>query len=165
MAADMEKSGITIREAVAGDVQLIHRFIKELAAFEKLTREVVATEKTLSETLFGKRAYAHVLIAEIEEEPVGFSVYYYNYSTFIGRPGLYIEDLFVRTDKRGLGIGKALFSHCARIARDNNCGRLEFAVLDWNPARSFYEQMGAQPMHDWVIYRLTGTALEVAANL
>jgi GNAT superfamily N-acetyltransferase len=165
MVENRENGDITIREAVPRDVPLIHRFIRELAVFERLEKEVEATEENLRETLFGKRAFAHVLIAEIEEEAVGFAVYYYNYSTFVGRPGLYIEDLFVRTEKRGFGIGKALFSHCARTAQEKECGRLEFAVLDWNPARSFYERLGARPMHDWVIYRLSGSALRAAANL
>lgn len=157
--------GITIRDAGIEDIPLIHGFILELAEFEKLVDEVVATEETLCETLFGERAYAHVVIAEMNGEPVGFAVYFFNYSTFMGCPGLYIEDLYVKPSSRGEGIGKALFSHCARVARERKCGRLEFAVLNWNPARRFYERLGARIMDDWVVYRLTGKALEKATSL
>ncbi len=157
--------GIMIRDALIENIPLIHGFILELAESEKLVDEVAATEKTLSETLFGESAYAHVVIAEMNGGPAGFAAYFFNYSSFKGRPGLYIEDLYVKPSSRDEGIGKALFSHCARVARERKCGRLEFAVLNWNPARRFYERLGARTMDDWVVYRLTGTALEKATSL
>jgi GNAT superfamily N-acetyltransferase len=157
--------GVTIREARYDDASLLHSLIQELAAFEKLSHEVEATEDQIRETLLGEQSSAHAIIAEFDGEPVGFAVYFFNYSTFMGRPGLYIEDLFVNPARRGEGIGRALFSYCARVALKKNCGRLEFAVLHWNPARQFYERMGAKAMSDWVVYRLMGEALEKASRL
>jgi GNAT superfamily N-acetyltransferase len=158
-------SRVAIRKADVSDVPLIHRFIRELAEFEKLHGEVNATEDDLRETLFGSSADAYAAIAEIEGEPAGFTVYFFNYSTFNGKPGLYIEDLYVRPEMRDMGVGKALFGYCARQAREKGCPRLEFAVLHWNPARGFYERLGARSLKDWILYRLTGTGLERAAQL
>ena len=155
----------TIREAGVEDAPLVHKLIRELAEFEKLAHEVEATEELLCDTLLGAQSDAHVVIAEADGEPAGFAVFFFNYSTFIGRPGLYIEDLYVKPSRRGEGVGKALFSHCARVACEKKCGRLEFSVLNWNPARRFYERLGARTMDDWVIYRLTGAALENATGL
>jgi len=158
-------SAVSIREAQVADVPLIQRFILELAEFEKLSHEVDISEETLRESLFGERSYAYVIIAEIESEPVGFAVYFFNYSTFLGRQGMYIEDLYVLPDRRSEGVGKALFRYCVGVALEKQCGRLEFAVLHWNPARQFYERLGATPMDDWIMYRLTGSALEKAVKL
>jgi len=157
--------GVTIREAGVDDAPLVYTLIRELAEFEKLSHEVGATEDNLRETLLGEHSNACAVIAEVDKKPVGFAVYFFNYSTFLGRPGLYIEDLYVNPARRGEGIGKALFSHCAQVALEKKCGRLEFAVLHWNPARQFYERMGARTLSDWVIYRLTGPALKKATSL
>jgi len=164
----MEKSeeiNLNIRKASIDDVPLILKFIKELSVYEKMSEEVIATEDTLRETLFGDKSYAHVLIAEIKGKPVGYALYFYNFSTFIGRPGLYVEDVYVTEEYRGQGIGTALFKYCARIAKENKCIRMEWLVLKWNPARKFYENMGAKPLDEWVVYRLTGDALDNMANL
>jgi GNAT superfamily N-acetyltransferase len=151
---------VTIRPATREDVPLILSFIRELAAYEKLVHEVVATEAGLSETLFGAAPSAEVVIAETDGAPAGFALFFSNYSTFLGRPGIYLEDLFVRPEFRALGIGRALLAHLARLAVDRGCGRLEWAVLDWNaPAIGFYEKLGATSRSDWTTYRLTGDAL------
>ncbi|HBY57378.1 MAG TPA: N-acetyltransferase [Candidatus Atribacteria bacterium] len=164
----MEKSeeiNLNIRKASIDDVPLILKFIKELSVYEKMSEEVIATEDTLRETLFGDKSYAEVLIAEIKGEPVGYALYFYNFSTFVGRPGLYVEDVYVSEEYRGQGIGTALFKYCARIAKENKCVRMEWLVLKWNPARKFYENMGARPLDGWVVYRLTGDALDKMAEL
>ena len=159
-----KKLNLNIRKAIIEDVPLILKFIKELSIYEKMSEKVVATEDILRETLFGDKSYAEVLIPEIEEKPVGYALYFYNFSTFLGRPGLYIEDVFVSKEYRGRGIGTAFFKKCAYIAKENKCGRMEWIVLDWNPARKFYEQMGAKPMKEWIIYRLKGNALDKMAD-
>ena len=149
-----------IRPAVSADVPQILRFIRELAVYEKLEHEVVATEEGLAATLFGERRYAEVLIAEVDGEPVGFALFFHNYSTFLGRPGIYLEDLYVRPDARGHGVGRALLERLAEETIARGCGRLEWAVLDWNrPAIGFYEALGATPMSEWTVFRLTGDAL------
>ena len=149
-----------VRAATPADVPLILAFIRELAAYEKLAEEVVATEATLAATLFGPRPYAFVLIAEVDGIAAGFALFFHNYSTFLGRPGIFLEDLFVRPDARGRGAGRALISRLAAIAVERGCGRLEWAVLDWNEsAIGFYRKLGAAPMDDWTVYRLTGDAL------
>jgi GNAT superfamily N-acetyltransferase len=151
-----------IRPAVAADIPLILQFICDLADYEKLRHEVETTAEQLQRTLFpdaGPPA-AHVIIAEDEGRPAGFAVYFFNFSTFLGRPGLYLEDLFVRPEFRGRGLGKALLLHLARLANARGCGRMEWAVLDWNePAKAFYRSLGAIEMHDWRVNRLTGEAL------
>jgi len=145
----------SIREATVSDVPVILQLIRELADYEQLANEVVATEAGLADTLFGERRYAEVLLAE-EGEPAGFCLFFHNYSTFLGKPGIYIEDLFVRPEYRGKSIGKALFNKVAKIAFERQCGRLEWAVLDWNKsAIAFYVAMGAKLMDEWKIYRLT----------
>jgi GNAT superfamily N-acetyltransferase len=152
--------GLTIRAATERDAGLILRFITGLAEYEKLTHEVQATESQLRETLFGTRRYAEVLIGEHEGRPVGFALFFHNYSTFLGRPGIYLEDLFVLPELRGRGFGKALLAHLAALAVERGCGRLEWSVLDWNaPAIGFYKKLGAVPMDAWTIFRLTGEAL------
>jgi GNAT superfamily N-acetyltransferase len=157
MPLQEENSSIEIRPAAEADVAVVLGFIKKLAAYEKLSTEVVATEELLRETLFGVRRTAEAAIAYLNKRPVGFVLFFHNYSTFLGRPGLYIEDLFVEEDFRGRGCGRALFLYAARIAKERRCGRLEWAVLDWNePAIGFYKKMGAVPMSDWTVFRLTG---------
>ena len=160
-----EKINLNIRKASIDDVPLILKFIKELSVYEKMSKEVVATEDILREALFGDKSYAYVLIAEIEGKPAGYALYFYNFSTFVGRPGLYVEDVYVSEEYRGQGIGTALFKYCAHIAKENKCVRMEWIVLDWNPAREFYDHMGAKPMDEWVIYRLKGNDLNKMAGL
>jgi len=157
-------SNIAIRRASIEDVPLVFELIKELAEFERISHEVVATEETIRENLFGEKPAAEAVLAECGGAPAGFAIYFHNYSTFVGRAGLYIEDLYVRPEFRGEGVGKALLGHCAAVARARNLGRVEWAVLDWNPAREFYEHFGARPMGDWVLYRLTGDALKKLAD-
>jgi GNAT superfamily N-acetyltransferase len=161
----MTISGFEIRPATETDVPLILAFIKKLAAYERLAPEVVATEEGLRATLFGARPYAEVVIAYYASEPVGFALFFHNFSTFVGRPGLYLEDLYVDERQRGKGCGKALLVHLARLAVERGCGRLEWAVLDWNePAINFYKSLGAVPMDEWTVFRVTGDALERLAN-
>jgi GNAT superfamily N-acetyltransferase len=150
-----------IRKAEIADCPLILEFIKGLAEYEKLLHEVVATPELLKETLFGAQPKAEVLIAEWNKQPAGFALFFHNYSTFLGRPGIYLEDLFVLPSLRAHGIGKGLLKHLAQIAVERNCGRLEWSVLDWNkPAIDFYVSIGASPMDEWTIYRLTGENLK-----
>lgn len=157
---------MTLRFATPADVPLIFAFINGLAEYEKLAHEVVATEETLHATLFGERPYAEVVIGEHEGEAVGFALFFHNYSTFLGRPGIYLEDLFVKPAWRGRGFGKALLTFLGKLAVERGCGRLEWAVLDWNePAIRFYESLGAQPMDEWTVYRVTGEALERLAAM
>ena len=154
-----------IREARESDVPLILQFIRDLAEYEKLAHAVVATEKQLPATLFGSAPFAEVLIAEEDNTPVGFALFFHNYSTFLAQPGIYLEDLFVKTEYRGRGYGKALLARLAQIARDRDCGRVDWAVLDWNePSIAFYKSLGAQSMDEWHTFRLTGEALEKLAG-
>lgn len=156
---------LTIRRAVAGDEGLILGFIRELAAYEKLSHEVVASDEDLNRTLFCDAPKAFALIAEDDGEPVGFALYFFNYSTFLGKHGLYLEDLYVRESARGRGAGKALLAALARIALDHDCGRMEWSVLDWNaPSIAFYKSLGAEPMDEWTVYRLTGASLDHLAK-
>jgi GNAT superfamily N-acetyltransferase len=156
---------ITLRPAEPADVPLILAFIRELAEYERLTHEVVATEENLRGTLFGERPYAECLIASLEGEAAGFALFFHNYSTFLARPGIYLEDLYVRPDARGRGVGLALLAGMARLALERGCGRLEWAVLDWNePALAFYRRLGAVPMDEWTVHRVAGPALEVLAR-
>lgn len=156
---------ITIRSATANDVPLILQLIRELAEYEKLSHEMVATEAMLRESLFGAKPAAEVVIGELNGMAVGFALFFQNFSTFLGRPGLYLEDLFVRPQARGQGVGAALLRHLARLAVQRNCGRFEWAVLDWNqPAISFYKRLGARPMDEWTVYRVTGEALAALAG-
>lgn len=153
-------SSVSIRAAAPADVPLILQFIKGLAEYERLAGEVTATEERLHRALFGVRPAAEVVIAELEGTPAGFALFFHNFFTFLAQPGIYLEDLFVRPDCRGRGVGRALLGHLARLAVERQCGRLEWAVLDWNsPAIGFYQQLGAVPMSDWTVMRLTGDAL------
>jgi GNAT superfamily N-acetyltransferase len=156
----MSADGLTIRPAETGDAATILSFIKELADYERLAHQVVADEQALRDTLFGDRPAAEVILAELDGEPAGFALFFHNYSTFLGRPGLYLEDLFVRPALRGRGIGKRLLCRLAEIAVSRGCGRFEWSVLDWNePAIRFYENLGAKPMDGWTVFRVTGEAL------
>jgi GNAT superfamily N-acetyltransferase len=149
-----------LRTATRDDVPVIAELIRGLARFEKLEHEVVMTEALLAAGLFGDRPYAEVVLAEDEGRPVGFALFFHTFSTFLGRPGIYLEDLFVLPEHRGRGIGRMLLAHLARLAVERGCGRLEWAVLDWNrDAIGFYERLGARPNSDWTVYRLTGEAL------
>jgi len=152
---------LRIESATERDLSLILSFIKKLAEYEKLSHQVVATEDLLRDALFGARPVAEVIIAYWNDEPVGFALFFHNFSTFLGRRGIYLEDLFVDTPHRGKGIGKALLIHLAKIAKERNCGRFEWAVLDWNkPSIDFYKSLGAVPLDDWTSFRLTGDALD-----
>jgi len=153
-------NSLIIRSAERGDVPLILKFIQGLAEYEKLAHECKATEAQLERTLFGARPVAEVLLAYRGNTPAGFALFFHNYSTFLARPGIYLEDLFVDPAHRGFGVGHALLSHLAALAVERECGRLEWSVLDWNAdAIRFYERLGARAMDEWTIYRVTGDAL------
>ena len=156
---------ISIRPAARADLPLIAQFIRDLAVYEKLAHEVRFDEATLGEKLFGPRPYAEVVIGELEGEPQGFALFFHNFSTFEGRPGLYLEDLFVRPEARGSGLGKALLAHLAQLCVTRDCARLEWSVLDWNtPAIGFYQNLGAKLMDEWTVMRVDGDALTKLAN-
>ena len=145
-----------IRTTTEADLPHILNLIRELAQYERAPDAVVATEAGLREVLFGAKRSAEVLLAVENGDPVGFAVYFHNFSTWLGRPGLYLEDLFVRPEKRGKGYGRALLERLAAIAQERGCGRMEWAVLDWNePAIQFYKKLGAEPMNEWTVFRLT----------
>jgi len=151
---------IRIERAREGDVPLILELIRGLAEYERMADQVVATEAGLHEALFGPQPAAEVVIAYAGEHPAGFALFFHNFSTFLGRRGLYLEDLFVKPEFRRLGIGRRLLTELARIAVARGCGRFEWSVLDWNtPAIEFYTRLGAQPLDDWTVFRLTGRAL------
>jgi GNAT superfamily N-acetyltransferase len=163
--ASAAPSLLSIRPASEADVALILRFIQKLAEYEKLSHEVVATEGLLREHLFGAEPGAEVILAYWGAEPVGFAVFFHNFSTFLARPGIYLEDLFVEPEQRGKGIGKALLARLAGIAVERGCGRMEWAVLNWNdPSINFYRGLGAEPKDEWTVYRLSGDALQRLAN-
>jgi len=147
---------IEIRPATEADVPLLLALIKDLAAYERLSDEVVATEAVLRDSLFGERPYAEVLLGYCNGSAVGYALFFFNFSTFLGRPGIFLEDIYVQTAFQGKGIGKSLFLQVARVAAEKGCGRLEFAVLDWNrPAIDFYRGLGAEPQEAWTIFRIT----------
>lgn len=154
-----------LRFATEADVPLILELIRGLAEYERLAHEVVADEATLAANLFGDRRVAEVVIADHDGEPAGFALFFHNFSTFLGRPGIYLEDLFVRPERRGRGIGETLLAFLARLAVERGCGRLEWSVLDWNePAIRLYERLGARPMEEWTVHRVTGEALATLAE-
>ncbi|HEY9041802.1 MAG TPA: GNAT family N-acetyltransferase [Rheinheimera sp.] len=156
---------INIRLATPEDVPTILAFIQGLAEYEKLADQVVATEDKLKQTLFGDKRYAEVVIAEYNQQAAGFALFFHNYSTFLAKPGIYLEDLFVLPDFRGKGLGKVLLSYLAKLAVERDCGRLEWSVLDWNqPAIDFYQAQGATMLHDWRINRVTGENLKALAQ-
>ncbi len=156
---------LSIRPGELQDVPLIAELIRGLARYEKLEHEVTMTEEKLTAHLFGERRYAETLIAEDGGQPVGFALFFHSFSTFLAQPGLYLEDLFVVPARRGAGIGRALLERLAQVAVDRGCGRLEWAVLDWNKdAIRFYERLGAKPNSEWTVYRLTGEPLHALAG-
>ena len=156
---------LQIIPATERDVPLVFSFIRKLAEYERLLDEVVATEELLREGLFGPHPAAEVVLAYLDSQPVGFALYFHTFSTFVGRSGIYLEDLFVEPEHRGKGIGKALLVHLARLAMERGCGRLEWAVLNWNePSIQFYRKLGAMAKDDWTVYRLTGDALQRLAT-
>ncbi|MEN0107237.1 MAG: GNAT family N-acetyltransferase [Pseudomonas sp.] len=153
-------SRIQLRPATPADVGLILGLIHELAVYEKLADQAVATPEDLTNNLFGPRPFAEVLIGELDGGPQGFALFFPNFSTFLGKPGIYLEDLYVREHARSAGLGKALLARLAHLAVERGCGRLEWSVLDWNePALGFYRRLGARPQDDWTTYRLSGAAL------
>ena len=152
---------MTIRPGTEADIGTIEELIRALAEYERMADEVVMNAELLRKALFGERPYAEVLIAEADGEAVGFALFFHNFSTFLGRPGIYLEDLFVKPEHRGQGHGKALLKRLAEIAVGRGCGRMEWAVLNWNePSIGFYRSLGAQPNEDWTVFRLTGDALQ-----
>ena len=154
-----------IRPARVEDVPVILQLVRDLATYERAPNEVTATEEQLAEVLFGQRPAAEVLLAFEGKLPVGFAVFFHNFSTWLGRPGLYLEDLFVKPEKRGKGYGRALLVELAKIARDRGCGRMEWAVLDWNEsAIKFYRSLDAKPMDEWTVFRLTRDGIEKLAK-
>jgi GNAT superfamily N-acetyltransferase len=160
-----QSESLILRPATAGDAAVLLELIRELAEYERLSHEVVADEESLHRWLFGERPAAEAVVAERAGRAEGFALFFHTFSTFLARPGLYLEDLYVRPAARGRGIGKALLRHVAGVAVSRGCGRLEWAVLDWNaPAIGFYERVGARSMSDWTVYRLTGKALRGFAS-
>jgi len=161
----MTTANFTIRSATPHDVPLILAFIKELASYEKLSHEVIATEQLLQKALFGPDAHTEVILGYLGEQPVSFAHFFHNFSTFLGRSGIVLEDIYVKPEARGQGLGKRMFAHIAQLAKQRHCGRLEWVVLNWNePAINFYESLGAKPMDEWTTYRLTGQALTDLAD-
>ena len=156
---------LAIRPAAPADLPLIAQFIRDLADYEKLAHEVRFDEAKLGEKLFGARPYAEVVIGELDGTPQGFALFFHNFSTFEGRPGIYLEDLFVRPEARGSGLGKALLTHLAALCTERDCARLEWSVLDWNaPAIGFYQSLGARLMDEWTVMRVDGEALTKLAG-
>jgi GNAT superfamily N-acetyltransferase len=157
---------LTIRQATRADSPLLLSFVRDLAEYEKLTHLVAATEELIADELFGPQSRTEALLGYSGDEPVAFAVYFHNFSTFLGRKGLYLEDLYVRPAHRRRGVGRAMLLQVARTAAERGCGRLEWSVLDWNePAIFFYEQLGATIMHEWKLVRVTGDALEKLAKM
>ena len=155
---------IHLRQAQVADTQQILSFVRELAEYEKLAHEAVADEATLATQLFGDHPAAEVVIAEVDGQPAGFALFFHNFSTFLGQRGLYLEDLFVCPQFRGLGLGRRLMVHLAQLAVERDCGRFEWSVLDWNtPAIDFYRELGASPLDEWTVQRVTGDALKALA--
>jgi GNAT superfamily N-acetyltransferase len=156
---------ITVRPATHNDLPQVLAFIRELAVYEHLEHQVVATEADLAAALFGSRPYAEVVLACLDDTPVGFALFFHNFSTFLGKPGIYLEDLFVRPEARGLGVGKHLIAWLAHTTLERGCARLDWAVLDWNkPSIGFYLRLGAVAQDEWTTFRLTGAALERLAG-
>lgn len=161
----MTQPAFTLREATRDDVALIRAFVEELADYERLRHAVEATDERLAATLFGERPAAEVVIAEVGDAPAGFALFFPNYSTFRAQTGIYLEDLYVRPEFRGHGIGYGLLCHLARLAVERGCGRLDWEVLDWNePAIDFYRRIGARSLDDWLHFRLDGDALVAMAG-
>ena len=166
MKVSTKIKNFTIRPATEEDAAVILSLIKGLAEYEKLSHEVFATEKLLRDTLFGAHPVAEVILGDFEGEPVSFALFFHNYSTFLGLPGIYLEDLFVKPEMRRKGFGKVMLAYVANLAKERQCGRLEWSVLDWNePAWKFYKSIGAVPMDEWTVHRVTGDGISrLAAN-
>lgn len=164
MENDQKENKITVRQTSKEDIPLIMDFVRSLAEFEGLSDKVLSTEDKLREALFGKRPYAETIIAEVDDKPAGFIIFFHNFSSFVGKPGLYIEDIFVYPEYRGLGVGRELMVRCGQIAKERNCGRMEWSVLDWNPARKFYEHFGGQLQKEWLLYRLDEKGIKELAE-
>ncbi|MCX6152088.1 MAG: GNAT family N-acetyltransferase [Ignavibacteriales bacterium] len=161
METENQSSKLKIVSARKEDVTIVISFIKQLAEYEKLSNDVTATEELLTKTLFSPGSVAKVLLAYYDDAPAGFAIYFFNFSTFVGKPGLYLEDVFVKPHLRGKGIGKAILVHLAKIAIEKDCGRFEWSVLNWNkPSIEFYKNLGAKPLEEWKVFRLDGKALE-----
>lgn len=161
----MTSPSFEIRDATVSDVPVILQLIRDLATYERAPNDVVATEESLREVLFGPEPAAKVVLVLEDEAAAGFAVYFFNFSTWLGRAGLYLEDLFVKPERRGHGYGRALLIHLAKVARDRGCGRMEWAVLNWNePAIGFYRKLGAVPMSDWTVFRLTRDEIDRLAR-
>jgi GNAT superfamily N-acetyltransferase len=155
-----------LKSATKNDVPLILTFIKELAEYEKLSHAVTATEAILEETLFGPKSHVEVVLGYLDELPIAFAIYFHNFSSFKGRSGIYLEDLYVRPEVRGAGIGQKILAYLAKLAKERHCSRLEWSVLDWNePAIGFYKRIGAIAMDDWTVFRLTDEALDKLAEV
>ncbi len=158
-------NNLIIKFANKKDAKIILRFIKELAKYEKLEHEVTATEELIQENLFGENSKAEAILAYVDDNPVAFAIFFHNFSTFLAKPGLYLEDLYVLPEARGNGIGKIMLSFLAKLAIERDCGRLEWWVLDWNkPAIDFYENLGAESMDEWTVFRIAGDTLTNLAN-
>lgn len=154
-----------IKKATIEDCEIIYNFIYQLAEYEKLTDDIVTTPDSLREALFGSNSNVETIIGYVDEKPVAFALYFYNFSTFKGKRGLYLEDIFVIPEMRGNGVGKKLLKRLAQIAKENDCARFEWSVLDWNePAINFYKSIGAKPMDEWTVYRLTEKEIKNLAN-
>lgn len=159
------KENLRIRSAEINDTPIILKLIKDLSIYEKLSHQFNNNEELVKKYLFGEKRFAEVLIADFENQPVGFALFFHNYSTFVGKPGIYLEDLFVRPEMRGKGIGKKLFLELVKIAKERNCDRVEWSVLNWNTtAIDFYKGMGAIPMDEWTVYRLTADKIDELAS-
>lgn len=160
----MNSANFNLRLATIDDTDLVLDFIKELAEYEHMSDQVVATPELLKDTIFDQKK-AEVIIAEYDDKPVGFALFFHNYSTFLGRPGIYLEDLYVKEEMRGKGVGTRILSYLAELATERGCGRLEWSCLNWNePSIQFYKQMSAVPMNEWTVYRLQGEALHNMAG-
>ena len=158
-------SNFKIRPATENDVSTIYSLIKELADYERLSQEVSATEDDIRQSLFGGRPFAEVLLGEYEDIPISYALFFYNFSTFNGKPGIYLEDLYVKPQYRSNCFGRRMLAHIARLAKEHNCGRFEWSVLDWNePAIRTYDRLNAKPMKEWILYRLSGKALNKLAD-
>lgn len=154
-----------IKKVTASDIPLLLSFIKELAEYEKLSHEVVATEEILRESLFAGNSHTEAVIGYFDQQPVAFAIYYYNFSSFIGRAGMYLEDIYVRENMRGKGLGEKMLRHVAKIAKEKNSGSLKWSVLNWNTrAIQFYQRMGAKAMEEWTVYRVNGETLDRLAS-
>ena len=158
-------SNFIIRPGIEADAPIIYSLIKELAEYERLSHEVVATVSDIRKNLFGERPFAETLIGEFDDLPVSFALFFHNFSTFLGKPGIYLEDLYVQPEHRGNGFGSKMLAHIAALAKKRNCGRFEWSVLNWNtPAIRTYEKLDATPMKEWILYRLNGEALDRLAD-